>query len=51
MASKPAMDGKQRGQARATSKEDTPEQQTKPSNKTNPKKASAVPRATPHPLT
>jgi len=29
MASKPAMDGKHRGQVRATSKEDKPEQQAR----------------------
>jgi len=35
MASKPAMDGKQRGQVRATIKEDKPERQDRASRQSN----------------
>jgi len=41
MASKPAMDGKQRGQVRATIKEDKPEQQARRSSQSNKQRGQA----------
>jgi len=49
MASKPAMDGKHRGQVRATSKEDKLEQETRRSSQSNKQEDQAKAKATtPH---